>query len=65
MGANSEGKVIEEDKDDKAEQRWKKGEKDNRGYFTLENSGESPKVLTAISNSGLEIKAGNITLYFC
>ena len=33
----------------------KKGEIDAEDYFTLENSGE-PKVLTAISESSLEIK---------
>ena len=63
LEANIDGKVIQEDKEDKAEQLWKKGKKDNEGYFTLENSGESPKVLTAISISGLEIKEGNITLH--
>ena len=36
-------------------QLWKKGEPDAEGYFTLHNSGE-PKVLTAISESSLEIK---------
>ena len=47
----------------KAEQLWKKGKPDAEGYFTLENSGV-PKVITAISESGLEIK-GNITLNEC
>ena len=45
-------KVIEEGK---AEQLWKKGEPDDEGYFTLQNSGE-PKFLTAISGRSLEIK---------
>ena len=48
-------KVIEEGK---AEQLWKKGEPDDEGYFTLQNSGE-PKVLTAITvltESSLKIK---------
>ena len=44
----------------KAHQLWKKGELDAKDYFTLENSGV-PKVLTAISESSLEIK-GNITM---
>ena len=52
----SDGKVIQKDfVKDKAEQLWKKGEPDAEGYFTLQNSGE-PKVLTAISESSLEIK---------
>ena len=56
MGATSDGKVIQEVfVADKAEQLWKKGEPDAEGYFTLQNSGE-PKVLTAISESSLEIK---------
>ena len=50
------GEVMREvDKEEnKAEQLWKKGEPDAEGYFTLQNSGE-PKVLTAISESSLEI----------
>ena len=57
MGSTSDGKVIEEVKvvEVKAEQLWKKGEPDAEGYFTLQNIGE-PKVLTAISESSLEIK---------
>ena len=39
----------------KVQQLWKKGEPDAEGYFALQNSGE-PKVLTAISESSLEIK---------
>ena len=59
LGATSGGKVILEDfEEDKAQQLWKKGELDAEGYYTLENSG-LPKVLTAISESGLVIK-GNI-----
>ena len=61
LGATSDGKVIQEVfVDGKADQLWKKGKPDAEGYFTLENSGV-PKVITAISESGLEIK-GNITL---
>ena len=53
--STSDSKVIEEVKvEGKAEQLWKKGEPDTEGYFTLQNSGE-PKVLTAISESSLEI----------
>ena len=56
LGAKSHGEVILEDfEEGKAEQLWKKGEPDAEGYFTLQNSGE-PKVLTAISESSLEIK---------
>ena len=44
----------------KAEQLWRKGKPDAEGYFTLENSAV-PKVLTAISESFLEIK-GKIIL---
>ena len=56
LGANHDGQVILEDiAEGKAEQLWKKGEPDAEGYITLQNSGE-PKVLTAISESSLEIK---------
>ena len=61
LGATSNGKVILEDfEEGKAHQLWKKGELDAKDYFTLENS-KVPKVLTAISESRLEIK-GNITM---
>ena len=61
LGATSDGKVILEDfEEGKAHQLWKKGELDAEDYFTLKNSGV-PKVLTAISESSLEIK-GNITM---
>ena len=61
LGATSNGKVIQEfSVEGKANQLWKKGKPDAEDYFTLENSGE-PKVLTAISESGLEIK-GNIIM---
>merc|ERR1712226_165296 len=56
LGATSDGKVILEDfEEGKAHQLWKKGELEAEDYFTLENSGV-PKVLTAISESSLEIK---------
>ena len=61
LGAKSDGKVIQEVfVEGKADQLWKKGKPDAKGYFTLENSGV-PKVITAISESSLKIK-GNITL---
>ena len=61
MEATSDGRVIQEfSVEGKANQLWKKGKPDAEDYFTLENSGET-KVLTAISESGLEI-TGNITL---
>ena len=62
LGAKSHGEVILEDfEEGKAEQLWKKGEPDAEGYITLENYYVLPKYMTAISESGLEIK-GNITL---
>ena len=61
MGATSDGKVIQEVfVADKAEQLWKKGKPDAEGYVTLESKKVlMPMVLTAISETGLEIK-GNI-----
>ena len=58
----SDSKVIQEvfEEGIVAEQLWKKGKPDSDGYFTFENSAV-PKVITAISESSLEIK-GNITL---
>ena len=52
--------ILADFQEDKAEQLWKKGKPDAEGFFTLENS-EMPKFITAISESGLEIK-GNIIL---
>ena len=46
--------------EDKAEQLWKKGEPNGKGYFTLENS-KWPKVLTAHKLNDFLIK-GKITL---
>ena len=61
LGATSDGKVIQEVfVEGKTNQLWKKRKPDTEGYFTLENSGV-PKVITAISESDLEIK-GKITL---
>ena len=63
FGATSDGKVIQEDKEEgKALQLWKKGKADDEGYYTLENS-KVPKVITAVSPDSLEVK-GNITLRF-
>jgi threonine dehydratase len=62
LGATIDGEVILEDfKEDKAEQFWKKGEPNAEGYFTLENY-QLPKLMTGISSSGLEIK-GNLTCH--
>jgi hypothetical protein len=62
LQATSDGKVIQEVfEEGKAEQLWKKGEPMAHDYFTLESHSEVPKVITAISESVLEIK-GNITL---
>ena len=61
LEATSDGKVIQEVfVEGKADQLWKKGDPDTEGYFTLENS-EVPKVITAISKRGLEIK-GNMNI---
>ena len=62
LQATSDGKVIQEVfEEGKAEQLWKKGKPMAQDYFTLESHSEVPKVITAISESVLEIK-GNITL---
>ena len=50
--------VLEVLEEDRADQLWKKGEPNNEGYFLLENS-HVPKVLTATSSKGLEIKGNN------
>ena len=42
-----------------AQQLWIKGEPTVEGYFTLENVGE-PMVITAISESSLEIKGNSL-----
>ena len=58
MGTTNDGEVILEDfKEDKAEQLWKKGvsRSDSDGFYSLENSRET-KFITAISSSNLEIK---------
>ena len=51
--------ILDDFEEDKAEQLWKKGEPDSEGYFLLESAVGSvtvPKVITAISEGGLEIK---------
>ena len=63
LEATSDGKVILKDLvEGKAHQLWKKGKSDPDKYFTLINSG-MPKLITAISKSGMEIK-GNIPLTY-
>ena len=52
--------ILENFEEGKDGQLWKKGEPNAEGYFTLENFGV-PKIITAISESVLEI-TGNITL---
>jgi hypothetical protein len=66
LAATSDGEVIEEPEViGKVEQAWRMVELDNEGYFSLESYSESDsgvsKIITAISESGLEIQ-GNITL---
>ena len=62
LATASDGQVILDDlEEDKAEQLWRVGETDAEGYCMLESSvvpktETVPKVLTAISESGLEIK---------
>ena len=61
LGTKNKSKVIlEKFEENKHGQRWKKGELNTEGYFTLENH-VVPKFITAISEIDLEIK-GNITL---
>jgi len=56
LGATSDDKVIQEVfVDGKADQIWKKTKADTEGYVTLQKQFE-PKVITAISESGLELK---------
>ena len=57
LQATSDGKVIQEVfVEGKAKQLWKKGKPDAEDYFTLESHSKVPKVITAISESDLEIK---------
>ena len=59
LGITNDGKVeLENIEDDKDGQLWKKGEPDQKGYFSLKNSGV-PKFLTFVSSLTVE---GNITL---
>ena len=59
LGTTNDGEVILEDfKEDKSEQLWKKGVIRNDGFdgfYSLENS-KVPKSITAVSSSNLEIK---------
>ena len=57
LGSAKDGKVFLEIKDEhKDEQLWKKGLPDNEGYFTLENENGNGKIMTAVSQYGLEMK---------
>ena len=65
LGALNNGKVkLQKYIVGKAQQLWRKGEPDAKGYFTLENhkvtkTGE--EFLTGVSSGGLRVKS-NITL---
>ena len=60
-GITNDSKVILENFENNNDgQLWKKGEPNNRGYFTLENYKVS-KFLTVASSTRLELK-GKITL---
>ena len=49
-------RITEEDfVKDKPGQLWKRGKSNADGYFSLENT-DTPKVMTAISPSRLEVK---------
>ena len=65
LGASSDGKVnLEEFIVGKAQQLWKKGKPDAKGYFTLENhkvTKTGKRILTGISSGILQVKS-NITL---
>ena len=52
--SNEEVKEVTHYQNDAA-QIWRKGDPDNEGYFTLSSS-NSEKVLTAVSDHGLEMK---------
>ena len=59
---NTGNNVLPQDFKNTPGQLWKKGEVNTEGYFTLVNSDKkhkSPKFLTAISASGLEIKGAH------
>ena len=63
LGAKSHGEVILEDfEEGKAEQLWKKGERNAEGFFTLENF-KVPKVMTAVSPDSLEVKGNNFEMH--
>ena len=59
----NEGEVVLEDfEEDKKELLWKKGEPNDEGYFTLENT-EVSKVMTATSSTSLELEAEGNTFF--
>ena len=56
MGILHDGSIAEEDfVENEAGQLWKRGKSNADGYFSLENT-DTPKVMTAISLSRLEVK---------
>ena len=68
MGITQKNQVVLQDLEEKKDgQLWKKEEPDSKGYFNLTSSlkglpfhKQIPKVISAISESGLEIE-GNLT----
>ena len=63
LGATNDGEVVLEDfEEDKKELLWKKGEPNDEGYFTLENT-EVSKVMTATSSTSLELEAEGNTFF--
>ena len=56
LGITHDGSITEEDfVEGKPGQLWKRGKSNADGYFILENS-DTPKVMSAISPSRLEVK---------
>ena len=55
--------LLKDFQEDKAEQLWRKGEPDKKGYFSLESSVPT-KVITATSQTDLEIKGNNFNRFF-
>ena len=58
MGITHDGSITEEDfVENEPGQLWKRGKSNADGYFSLENTDTyTPKVMTAISPSRLEVK---------
>ena len=56
LGITPDGSITEEDSvENEPGQLWKRGKSNADGYFSLENT-DTPKVMTAISLSRLEVK---------